>query len=229
MQTFVCKLNKDDPPLGSSSLHVNSHLSLFQENGAKWRADDKERGTTPNPSLRSAAHFCAVLSMNRRVWTQRKNYRGNKLVDDRMFRGCCVQRDDSKWETSKLPALLSRQAKDWEKKIKKNQMVKRIWELTTRQFCRCLWDTGSHCSRPTRETAWRDDPFCGARTWGMRKLGKVTWPEGVPCRHLVFPSIFVCFTQRSLPNYALTFFSNMILLEINNRIIEETLRAKFSA
>ena len=128
MQTFVCKLNKDDPPLGYSSLHVNSHLSLFQENGAKWRADDKERGTSPNPSLRSAAHFCAVLSMNRRVWTQRKNYRGNKLVDDRMFRGCCVQRDDSKWETSKLPALLSRQAKDWEKKIKEKSNGKAYLE-----------------------------------------------------------------------------------------------------
>ena len=104
-----------------------------------------------------------------------------------------------------------------------------LGKLTTWQFCRCLWDTGPHCDRPARETALRDDPFCAAGTWDMRKLGKVTWPEGVPCRHLVFPSIFVCFTQRSLPNYALTFLSNMILLEINNRIIEETLRAKFSA
>ena len=58
MQTFVCKLNKDDPPLGYSSLHVNSHLSLFQENGAKWRADDKERGTTPQPL---AAFRCSLL------------------------------------------------------------------------------------------------------------------------------------------------------------------------
>ena len=54
MQTFVCKLNKDDPPLGSSSLHVNSHLSLFQENGAKWRADDKD----PQPL---AAFRCSLL------------------------------------------------------------------------------------------------------------------------------------------------------------------------
>jgi len=72
-----------------------------------------------------------------------------------------------------------------------------LGKLTTWQFCRCLWETGSHCDlhcdRPPRETALRDDPFCCAGTWDMRKLGKVTWSEGVPCRHLVFPSIFVCF------------------------------------
>ena len=71
--------------LGSSFLQVNSHLSLFQESGAKWRADDRERGTTPTPSLRSAAHFLRrTIYEQACVNAEEKQYRGNKLVDGRM-------------------------------------------------------------------------------------------------------------------------------------------------